>query len=163
MDFSDAAVRLHRAQLVRYLRRRTSSDEAAEDLTQDVLAAAVANLAKLDTDRPLLAWLYRVARNRLIDEVRANERRPQLVPLDEASEQDSERAYAPLLAAAIRRASLRLEIDDREILGARLFAEEPFVVIAERLGIAEPAARMRYVRALRRLRHELEEEGVERD
>lgn len=161
MDFSDAAVRLQRAQVFRYLRRRTGSDEVAEDLTQDVLVAAVEHVTKLDAERPVLAWLYRVARNRLIDEVRARERRPELVPFDEATEQGSEVSYAPLLAGAIRRASLRLDAADREVLGARLFAGDTFAVVAAQLGVAEPAAKMRYVRALRRLRHELEQEGVE--
>lgn len=163
MDFSDAAVRLHRAQVFRYLRRRTVDDELAEDLTQDVFVAAVAHLGELDLERPLLAWLYRVARNRLIDEVRARAREPQLLPLDEAAEHGVENAYAPLLGEAIRRASLRLDAADREILVARLFAEEPFATIAESLAVTEPAAKMRYVRALRRLRQELEKEGVESD
>lgn len=163
MDLSDAAVRLHRAQVFRYLRRRTSNDEVAEDLTQDVLVAAVAHLGSLDMEKPLLAWLYRVARNRLVDEVRATKRMPQLLPLDEATEHGVETVYAPLLGGAIRRASLRLDAADREILAARLFADEPFASIAESLAVTEPAAKMRYVRALRRLRKELEREGVESD
>jgi RNA polymerase sigma-70 factor, ECF subfamily len=163
MDFSDAAVRLHRAQVFRYLRRRTNNDEVAEDLTQDVLVAAVAHLADLDMERPLLAWLYRVARNRLIDEVRATQRQPQLLSLDEAAEHEVENVYAPFLAGAIRHASLRLDAADREILAARLFAEEPFATIARSLAVTEAAAKMRYMRALRRLRHELEREGIESD
>lgn len=163
MDFSDAAVRLHRAQVFRYLRRRTNNDEIAEDLTQDVLVAAVAHLGSLDGEKPLLAWLYRVARNRLIDEMRATKRKPQFLALDEAVEHGVECVYAPLLAGAIRRASLRLDAPDREILAARLFADEPFASIAESLAVTEPAAKMRYVRALRHLRQELEREGVESD
>jgi RNA polymerase sigma-70 factor, ECF subfamily len=161
MQISDAAIRLHRAQVFRYLRRRTGSDELAEDLTQDVFASAAAHLGQLEGERPLLAWLYRVARNRLVDEIRACDRHPRLVALtDEAA---SETEFGPLIGAAIRRASLRLADGDREILGLRLFAGESFAAIANHLNVAEPAAKMRYVRALRRLRHELEQEGVERD
>lgn len=163
MDFSETAARLHRAQVLQYLRRRTGDAELAEDLTQDVFATAVAHLSELDTDKPLLAWLYRVARNRLIDEMRLRQRRPRLVSVGEAAEAETELAFGPLLGAAIRRASLRLDARDREILGLRLFSGESFAAIANRLDVAEPAAKMRCVRALRRLRHELEKEGVERD
>jgi RNA polymerase sigma-70 factor (ECF subfamily) len=162
MHISDAAIRLHRAQVFRYLRRRAGSDDLADDLTQDVFASAAAHLGQLQSDGPLLAWLYRVAQNRLVDEMRARDRRPHLVALtDEASQSEAE--FGPLIGAAIRRASVRLAEGDREILGLRLFAGESFAVIANHLNVAEPAAKMRYVRALRRLRDELEKEGVERD
>ncbi len=161
MQLSDAAIRLHRAQVFRYLRRRTGSDDLADDLTQDVFASVAAHLGQLEGERPLLAWLYRVARNRLVDEIRQRDRHPRLVAL--TAEAASETEFGPLIGAAIRRAALRLSEGDREILGLRLFAGESFAAIANHLNVAEPAAKMRYVRALRRLRHELEQEGVERD
>jgi RNA polymerase sigma-70 factor, ECF subfamily len=163
MQLSDAAIRLHRAQIFRYLRRRTESDELADDLTQDVFASAAAHLGHLQSDRPLLAWLYRVAHNRLVDEIRARDRRPRLVELTGEATTETEAEFGPLVAAAIRRASLRLDEGDREILGLRLFAGETFAEIANHLNVSEPAAKMRYMRALRRLRHELEKEGVEHD
>jgi RNA polymerase sigma-70 factor (ECF subfamily) len=130
MHLSDAAIRRHRTQVFQYLRRHTGrDDDLAEDLTQDVFESAAAHLDKLDSQPPVLAWLYRVARNRFIDELRARERRPHIVPLDDESlHTDSE--FNPLLGAAIRRASLRLPDSDREILGLRLFAGHSFADVA---------------------------------
>jgi RNA polymerase sigma-70 factor (ECF subfamily) len=160
-DPSDAAYRRHREQVLRYLRRRTGSDELAEDLTQDVFLSAAEHLSHLDNDRPVLAWLYVVARNRLIDEARRVRPRPRVVSLDAAPEEWSELDYRPEVGQALRRASLRLSERDRELLGLRLFGERSFAAIAARLGISEPAAKMRYMRVLRTLRAELEREGIE--
>jgi DNA-directed RNA polymerase specialized sigma24 family protein len=89
------------------------------------------------------------------------DRRPHLVALTEAASETAAE-FSPLIGAAIRRASLRLAEGDREILGLRLFAGETFAEIANHLNVSEAAAKTRYVRALRRLRDELEKEGVER-
>lgn len=160
-DSSDRDYGRHRERVFRYLRRRTGDDALADDLTQDVFESAAAHLGELDTERPILAWLYTVARNRLIDEARRSRPRPRIVSLDAAPEARGELEYRPEVAQALRRASLRLSEPDRELLGLRLFGERSFAAIAARLGISEPAAKMRYLRLLRALRAELENEGVE--
>lgn len=157
---SDAALRRHRAQVFQFLRRRIDSDELADDLTQEVFERAAAHLGSLDDSRPLLAWLYRVASNRLIDEIRRRQRRPQVVVLDEEDAPAAPVEFGPELGAAIRRASLRLPECDRKILGLRLFAGCSFAETAAQLKITEAAAKMRYLRALRTLCAELEQEGV---
>lgn len=156
---TDAAFRRHRAQVFRYLRRRTGSDDLAEDLTQEVFVAAAEHLSRLDTDRPVLAWLYRVAQNRLLDELRRTRRRPRPLSLDLVPER-AELDFGPEIAGALRRANQRLSRPERELIGLRLFAERSFVDVAALLGISEPAAKMRYLRALRALRTELEKEGI---
>lgn len=156
---TDAAFRRHRAQVFRYLRRRTGSDDLAEDLTQEVFLAAAEHLARLDTEKPVLAWLYTVAQSRFLDEMRRTRRHPRPLSLDLVPEQ-TELEFQPELAIALRRASLRLSEPERELIGLRLFAERSFAEVAARLGISEPAAKMRYLRALRALRAELEREGI---
>lgn len=160
-DPTDVAFRRHRADVFRYLRRRLGNDEAAEDLTQDVFLKAVEELSRLDTSRPVLAWLYSVAQNRFLDELRRTRRRPRPLSLDVVPE-PAELEFAPEIATAIRRASQRLSASERELIGFRLFADHSFADVAARLGISEPAAKMRYVRALRALRAELEKEGITR-
>jgi RNA polymerase sigma factor (sigma-70 family) len=160
-DPADLAFRRHRAQVFRYLRRRTSNDDIAEDLTQEVFVAASEHLARLDTQRqPVLAWLYRVAQNRLLDELRRTRRHPRPLSLDVVAE-PGRLDYGDEVGAALRRASARLSRDERDLVGLRLFGECSFAEVAARFGISVPAARMRYLRALRALRAELEKEGVE--
>jgi len=143
------------------LRRRTGSDELADDLTQDVFVTAAAHLGRLEGGEPLLAWLYTVAKSRLIDEARRARRRPQTVPLELASTV-AEFDYPRELASALRNAALRLPPADRELLGRRLFEERSFAELAAKLGTSEAAVKMRYLRALRFLRVELEKEGFQR-
>jgi DNA-directed RNA polymerase specialized sigma24 family protein len=67
------------------------------------------------------------------------------------------------VAQALRRASLRLSAPERRLLGLRLFAGKSFQDIAAELGSTEAAAKMRYLRAARSLRSELEKEGIDYD
>lgn len=52
-----------------FIRRRVSSDEDAEDVLQDVWQQLSAQ-PEVDTIRQLSAWLYEVARNRIVDRSR---------------------------------------------------------------------------------------------
>jgi RNA polymerase sigma-70 factor (ECF subfamily) len=70
------AYREMRTRLHAFLARRVSSPETAEDLTQDVMLRLIRHGAD-DLDDPV-AWLYRVARNALIDHYR---RRPGAEPV----------------------------------------------------------------------------------
>jgi len=54
----------------RYARRRLSSDEAAEDVCQDVLLTVHRVRHTYEPGRPLEPWLFSIARTRLIDHLR---------------------------------------------------------------------------------------------
>jgi RNA polymerase sigma factor (sigma-70 family) len=70
--YDDAAYRDLRARLRAFIARRVENPEAAEDLTQEVLLRLVRSNPD-DLIDPT-AWLYRVARNVIVDHYRA--RRP---------------------------------------------------------------------------------------
>jgi RNA polymerase sigma factor (sigma-70 family) len=75
-DVVDGAFRRHYATVYRYIRRRTGDDDRAEDLTQEVFAAAAAALPTEGDGRPpILAWLYTVAQRRFADAARRSARR----------------------------------------------------------------------------------------
>lgn len=158
------AFRRHYEQVYRFLRRRTESDEAAEDLAQAVFADAAARLRYLEHEGPpVLAWLYTVARRRLIDSVREAARGPgRIASLDEA------RAHAVVptptygdgLAGSIRAAMATLPDGQRQVVVAKLLEGRPFAEIAARLGLTEAACKMRFSRGLEALRSELSRQGV---
>ena len=66
-----------------YFARRVGP--AAEDLVQDTLIAVHTKRATYEPSQPLTAWVYGIARYKLIDEYRRS-RRHATVPLDEAPE-----------------------------------------------------------------------------
>jgi RNA polymerase sigma factor (sigma-70 family) len=155
-DVVERAFRRHYGTVYRYVRRRSRSHELAEDLTQEVFAAAAAALPSENSgDPPLLAWLYTVAQRRFADEAR---RRRDERPVALASEPTLE--YTPPIAEAISAALRRLQPEQQRVLALKLLRGLRFTEVGIELGVTEAAAKMRFVRALSALRKELEKEGV---
>jgi RNA polymerase sigma-70 factor, ECF subfamily len=148
----------------------------ASDVVQEVLLKASRRLADYlrDPAMPFHLWLRHMARDHLIDEHRRHrvaERRSldREQPLAAAAFADRSSID---LAAALRdqeltpaAAAIRQELqrrfrgaldelseDDREILLMRHFEQLSNQEVAQALGLSEPAAGMRHLRALRRLR-----------
>ena len=155
-DVAEQAFRRHYGQVYRYLRRRTGDHHRAEDLTQQVFAAAVVSLQ--ETESPSLAWLYTVAQRRFADELRrgATGQRPEALP----PVAPLEREYGPDVAAALRAGIARLPEGQREVLVLKLLRGAKFAEIGAKLDVTPEAAKMRFVRALEALRDDLELEGV---
>jgi RNA polymerase sigma-70 factor (ECF subfamily) len=63
-----------------YRRRLRGAEDDVEDLVQDTLIAIHTRRASYDRDRPFTAWLYAIARYRLIDLLR---RRKASVPIED--------------------------------------------------------------------------------
>lgn len=144
----------------RFVRRRAGSREEAEDVTQEVFAAAVAALgqARVDAEGPPLAWLYTVARRRLIDRLRAS--RPASVPLDPEVVRGDEHAYGPAIVRTLVEGLRTLEEGQQQVVVAKVFEGRSFAAIASELGVSEEACRMRLSRGLAALRRYLLEKGV---
>lgn len=80
-DVSDRAARIASqtgGQLKRFIRARVSSDADAEDVLQDVWQKLIQTLEDGPIEQ-IWAWLYTVARNRIIDRYR----KPQMTSLDD--------------------------------------------------------------------------------
>jgi len=65
---------LHGHQLVIYLTARTGDPDLAQDLAQETLTRAAANLDQLDPDRPAWPWLKATATNLAVDHHRKHAR-----------------------------------------------------------------------------------------
>ena len=77
----------HRTQLRRFISHH--SDEDVDDVIQDVyLSALEAMQGGYGYTQNAAAWLYRTARNRMIDRYRARDREPQWVDVDELVDED---------------------------------------------------------------------------
>jgi RNA polymerase sigma-70 factor, ECF subfamily len=66
----DAFITAHWAPLVHYIRDRVRVLEHAQDLAQESFARVWEQRERLDPSRSVVAYLYRVARNLVIDELR---------------------------------------------------------------------------------------------
>lgn len=147
----------------------------ASDIVQDVMIEANRRLGDYLTNPalPFQTWLRHMARDRLIDahrrhRVAATRSLDREVPLVAAGEDASspdgaarivDRELTPAAAATwhelqrrFASAVERLEEDDRRIVILRHFEHLSTAEAAEVLGLSKPAAGMRYLRAMRRLR-----------
>lgn len=161
-DLVEKAYREHRGRIYRFLRRRTRSHDDAEDLTQRVFADAAAALSSSDPPRSLLAWLYAVAERRFVDEMRRRRKvEAELArqPADQTFHVDP--FYGPAVARALKRAIAELPIEQRSVVVMKVFEERSFAEIARVLETTEAACKMRFSRAIRRLREELRKEGLQ--
>jgi RNA polymerase sigma factor (sigma-70 family) len=142
----------YRAEVYRFLLRRTRNHCDAEELTQQVFADAVSVLSRSDPPRSMRGWLYAVAERRLIDEARRRKRATTFVEVA-----TPEVGYTGGdTMQALEDAVDRLPDLQRRVLVMRVVEERTYPEIAEALGCNEAACKMRLSRALRRLRDELD-------
>jgi len=64
----------HVAAIYRYVYYRVRDDAEAEDLTSDVFMRALKAMPRYEPRQAFLAWLYRIARNAVIDRARRGNR-----------------------------------------------------------------------------------------
>jgi RNA polymerase sigma-70 factor (ECF subfamily) len=157
---AEDAYRAHRAQIYKFLLRKTGDPAEAEELTQRVFADAAAVLSRADTTpSSLIGWLYAVADRRFVDELRRRSRDERLVANMPARVGGSD--YGPAVAHAIKRAVAELPHDHRRLVVMKVLEGRPFAEIATLVGISEAACKMRFSRAIKRVRKSLEDEGFE--
>jgi len=161
-------VDLTRPSLFRFISGMVRDPHAAEDVFQDTWFRAVRGLEGYRQDR-LLSWLFRIARNRVIDLSR--KRKPDLSlqqPLGHDADAATLETFLPAsgpnpaqgsgnreMAERIRAAVEALPPDQREVFLLRTEADMPFkdIALLQEVSINTALARMQY--ALRRLREAL--------
>jgi RNA polymerase sigma-70 factor (ECF subfamily) len=147
--FRDCAHDLH-AYAISLLRDRA----AAEDVTALAFERLYRARARLDPDRGNpRTWLFTIARNAALDELRRRGRTPQALggqdPVDDASAaalEDVERR------ATLHEALASLELRERELVLLKFHGQLSNAELGRALGISESNAGTRLHRALGRLR-----------
>jgi len=82
----DRTMRSERKRLLDFIRKRVRNQSDAEDILQDVFYQLVTSYSVTEPIEKLTAWLFTVARNKIIDWYR--KRRPEALPSD-PGDQDS--------------------------------------------------------------------------
>lgn len=161
--------RRSRNRLLAYIRQRVASAEEAEDILQEVFAAALRSYSVTEPIEDLLAWLFQAARNRIVDWYRRKRRR--LLPLPGSSDED-DCELEELLASSgpqphdeAARAALLDELADgieelpaaqREVIVEQAIEGRTFREIAGRTGVPLGTLLARKQAAIRSLRRRLE-------
>jgi RNA polymerase sigma-70 factor, ECF subfamily len=158
---ADAAIRrlyCHHADALHVYVARFCPDHAnADDIVQETFIRAWRHLPRLSADdRPIRPWLFRVARNLLIDADRAARARPVLSPAwpDEDGQTDSglnQVLDRELVSAALQ----RLTPAHQAVLVETFYNDASMAGVARKLGIPHGTARSRLHYALQALRQQL--------
>ncbi len=137
-----------------YFRRRLGdgADAAAEDLVQETLIAVHVRRESYDPGQPVTAWVYAIARYKLIDHYRRRGRAGTPVPIDDAAELFAQET-ADEGAAARDVAALLERLPQRQRDAIRLTKLEQLTAreAADRLGLTESAVKVSVHRGLRKL------------
>ena len=134
--------------IYRYCFYRLRSREQAEDVTQEAFLRWFASDTYRDRNQ-LLQYLYTVARNLCIDELRCPAAKP--LPEDVPDMKPD-----PLLSIALRAELDRLSQPDRELVLLRCVNEEPLAVLSRLYGQSRFTLRRRLNGILKTLRDALQ-------
>jgi RNA polymerase sigma-70 factor (ECF subfamily) len=138
-----------------YVRLRIGDRPTSEDVTSQVFVTALAKLDGFRGRGPFAAWLFRIARNAVRSEQRR--RRPvgddaSLASLPAADPGPAEVALARERRARLHAAVAGLGRDEQHLVALRYGAGMSFEEVANSLGIAPGAARVRMHRVIEQLR-----------
>jgi RNA polymerase sigma-70 factor (ECF subfamily) len=152
----DALYRACAGDLFAYARTLVRDDAAAEDVTALAFERAYRRRDRFDPGRGTpRAWLFTIARNAALDELRRRGRTAVLahdVPDDTAAGDPVESAERTARRAEVRAALERLSAREREIVALKFFGGLDNAELAEVLGVSESNAGTKLHRAMTKLR-----------
>jgi RNA polymerase sigma-70 factor (ECF subfamily) len=165
-------VRRYSKQVYNFVLRQLKAPALAEDVTQEVFMRLVQNAAEFKHEARFSTWLYAIARNLCIDQLRRlqHRRHPSLdQPLGEAEGRTlGDAVAAEHYSASAERSAVSSEVqasillavealpdDQREVFLLREVADLPFKDIAEITGASENTVKSRMRYALDRLKQAL--------
>jgi RNA polymerase sigma factor (sigma-70 family) len=175
------AIETEQTRLRNFIRRRVPDPEDAEDILQEVFYELTETYRLMKPIEQVSAWLFRVARNRIIDLFRKRRSKSLNEPISAREEEDDELSLEDLLVSedagpeeAYARGVLLDALDDaleelppeqRDVFIAHEFDGTSFKELAEETGIGMNTllARKRYaVLHLRRRLQQIYEDFVKR-
>jgi RNA polymerase sigma-70 factor, ECF subfamily len=156
-------VRAYEVPVFNYVLRLVGNRSLAEDLTQEVFLRVFQGLPKFSLRSKFTTWLFQVTKNRVLDELRANERRPHLtvaledVPPLEVVDAPFERVEA---VDAVWRSVGNLTVDLKMALLLRDVVGLSYTEIADSLEITLATVKWRIYKAREEVQLALAREGI---
>jgi RNA polymerase sigma-70 factor, ECF subfamily len=156
-------VRMYEQPVFNYVLRLVGDRSLAEDLTQEVFLRVYQGLAGFSLRSRFTTWLFQVTKNRVLDELRAIERRPRAVialddvPPLEVLDQPFERSEA---IDAVWRSVAALNVDLKMALLLRDVVGLSYTEIADSLEITLATVKWRIYKAREEVAAALVREGV---
>jgi RNA polymerase sigma-70 factor (ECF subfamily) len=141
-----------------FINNLVQNHELAEELAQETFVRAYRNLRGLQDEARLSTWLFGIARNAALDELRRRSRHASLEadPADPAAAAPDDAVEAAFNRAAVRAALLTLDARNREVVALKFHAGLDNAEIAAVLGVSPSNAGTLLHRAMTKLREAIE-------
>jgi RNA polymerase sigma factor (sigma-70 family) len=165
----EALFRRYRDRITAYVRGIISDHGRAEDIVQDVFISAHRNLLASDREIAFKPWVYEIAKNACIDQIRRARRASEVsIDSDDFSDRDEGRMSATV-GGTDAEVSIRQELDSlkmafnelpdqqHEILVMRELEGLSYDKISNRTGLSRSAVESVLFRARRRLKDEFDD------
>lgn len=151
-EATEALVRVHWDGAHRAAFLIVQDAQAAEDIAQEAMLAAVRSIDQFDRGRPFGAWLHRIVANRSIDWVRARARRAEVSVAHPESEGAAPPTAGDALSPRLTAALMSVEPEQRAAVVLRHLLDYRSTEIARMLDIPAPTVRTGLRRSLKRVR-----------
>ncbi len=147
-----------------YFATRLEAPQVAEDLTSEVFVRMVQKIPQFrHTGRPLLAWLYTIARNLLTDYHREQQQRNAPLSLEEhlvaGGDNPAHAVESSMAVDCLRKALKHITEEQRMVVVGKFLEGRRARDVARLLGKTEGAVKALQHRALAALRRAIEQEG----
>ncbi|MBD0290066.1 MAG: RNA polymerase sigma factor [Thermoleophilia bacterium] len=156
-------VRTYELPIYNYVLRTVGDRALAEDLTQDIFLRIYQGLPGFSLRCRFTTWLFQVAKNRMLDELRARERKPQsALPIEDAPHLDVVDAPIERVETidALWRAVGELNPDLKMALLLRDVVGLPYSEIADALEITLATVKWRIYKAREEVQLSLARDGI---
>jgi len=136
---------------------KTSHKETAEDLVSIIFSKALEKISTFDSKDKFSSWIYRIARNTVIDYYRTKKQDVNIedawdVTEDSDIEQDLDNKEK---LAEVKKYLNKLKSEQRDIIIMRVWQEMSYTEIAEIVGKSEASCKMVFSRVMKELRAEI--------
>jgi len=156
-------VRAYEGPVYNYVLRLVGDRVLAEDLTQEVFLRVFQGLPRFSLRSKFTTWLFQVTKNRVLDELRANERRPRLtVALDDIAPLEVLDAPVERVEAmdALWKSVEELNVDLKMALLLRDVVGLSYTEIADSLEITLATVKWRIYKAREDVQLSMAREGI---
>lgn len=152
--------------LLRYALRLIGDEDLAEDAVQNTFISAYQNINSYDSRRPFSPWIYRIAHNKAINEIRSLKPHTSLdealeIPDSKSGESISKNLEQETLKKKLEKFINILSIKYKEPLILRYFEDRTYEEISDILKIPKNTVGVRIKRGLGKLRINIDDKYKE--
>ena len=157
----DSLVRRYERPVYNAAFRMLGNPDEAADVTQTVFLKAFENLGRFNPKYKFFSWIYRIAVNESINQLKRRGRTEPLAETLVASTRSPEEwMESGRIGQEIQAVLMTIQEDQRAVIVLRHFSECSYRQIGEILQIPEKTVKSRLFSARRQMKRRLEEHGV---